>query len=131
MTGSVQCNGGNDATLTADAGGTPSGQSSAALRLRGEQIWFQLCLAPRALVTLDHTELRYRMRGAECRPRLLAVARHARRSLMLGGEMLLSRQAYLCFIYPTVKKHGSCLLSDADGAWLRYCFHCRLGRWRA
>ena len=60
ITGSVQCNGGNDASLTADAGGTPSGQSSAAL-LRGEQIWFQLCLAPRALVTLDHTELRYRM----------------------------------------------------------------------
>lgn len=31
------------------------------LTLDAEQIWFQLCLAPGALVTLDHTELRYRM----------------------------------------------------------------------
>ena len=59
MTGSVQCNGANDAT--ADRGGTPARQGSAALTLHTEQIWFQLCLAPGAPVTLDHTGLRYRM----------------------------------------------------------------------
>lgn len=58
MTGSVQCNGAKDATADRVMLGRGRAQPCS---LDAEQIWFQLCLAPGALVTLDHTELRYRM----------------------------------------------------------------------